>query len=119
VNENCEPMICTHPNNDGTCSEEGVVTSSTITSAAGNNTVPTPKTCQECFTSIFTPTQISAINALAGNDQVAIVCGQVAGGEISESLFISFLTQPGTGISLKQANDLVACLKTFGIVFIP
>jgi hypothetical protein len=38
--------------------------------------------------------------------------------EISESIFISFLTQPGTGISLKQANDLVACLKTFGIVFI-
>jgi hypothetical protein len=85
----------------------------------GNGGIPVPKTCEECFTFILTAAQIAAINAAAQSDQIAITCNLPTGTVLVESLFITFLTQAGTGIDLSTANALVTCLKAHGVVFIP
>lgn len=46
-------QICTHPDNDSACSEEGGTPVNTA--AAGNNTVPVKLTCEECFKKFLTP----------------------------------------------------------------
>jgi hypothetical protein len=50
--QECENLICTHPRENATCTQEGAVAVTPI---------PTPKTCEECITTILTPQQITAL----------------------------------------------------------
>jgi hypothetical protein len=81
--------------------------------------INTPKTCEECFTSLLTTAQITAL--LGSTDRISIpeLCATLArpGGNL-ESGFVNLLTSSSVGVSLTTANELVACLKAAGIVFV-
>jgi hypothetical protein len=78
-----------------------------------NNTV---KTCEECFTSLLTTAQITAL--LAQSTSLPEFCATLARTGNLESGFVNLLTSSTVGVSLTTANELVACLKAAGIVFI-
>src|SRR4026207_1115349 len=46
VDQECENLICTHPGNNATCSQEGVVTPTTTTTTTPP---PAPLTCEQCI----------------------------------------------------------------------
>jgi hypothetical protein len=115
--QECQNLICTHPGNNSTCVEEGVVTPTPTPPTP----TPTPKACEECFTSRLNPTQISAILEAFGHFQtLADLCATIerAGGAVDESIFINSILIP-VGIRIATANDLIACLKDVGVVFVP
>jgi hypothetical protein len=85
----------------------------------GNSTTPTPtpRTCQECFTTILNSTQIDSVLGFFDITQaeggITALCGILSGG--SETTFRAALL--GLGIDITTINDLIACLKAAGIVF--
>jgi hypothetical protein len=79
----------------------------------------TAKTCEECFTSLLTQTQITAFLSSQGISSIPAICDLLAIGTVSESNFILALTSPAVGVSVETANELIACLKAAGIVFLP
>jgi hypothetical protein len=87
------------------------------TTPTGNSTTPTPtpRTCEECFTTILNSTQIGAIQIFEGEDTLTGLCGILSGS--SETTFRGALL--GLGIDITTINDLIACLKASGIVFAP
>jgi hypothetical protein len=77
----------------------------------------TPKTCEECFTSLLTPDQITALLPFVGGQpSIADLCVDLATGRVvlSEAGLVNALTS--AGVSLTTANELIACLKAAGIV---
>ena len=51
LEQECQNVICTHPGENATCTQEGVVTP----------TPPTPKTCEECVMKFLTASQIQSL----------------------------------------------------------
>jgi hypothetical protein len=82
----------------------------------------TAKTCEECFRTFLTQAQIDKYLGLQPVDNtIEKVCASLASHTTnSESSFINVLTNPsvGIGVSVTTANELIACLKAAGIVFI-
>jgi hypothetical protein len=100
--QECENLICTHPENNASCVQEGSAQTSTPT--------PTPKTCQECFTKFLTQPQINTIPEVS----IAFVnCTFLV--NFTESEFRTILLNAGIDITI--ANNLIACLRDVGIVF--
>jgi hypothetical protein len=97
------------------------------TTAPGNSTtpvnstapLPTPRTCQECFTSILNSTETDSVLSFFDISQaeggITALCGILNRG--SETTFRTDLL--GLGIDITTINDLIACLKAAGIVFAP
>jgi hypothetical protein len=52
--QECQNVICTHPGQNATCSQEGAV------SAAAAAQAPIKLTCEECFTKFLTSDQLTA-----------------------------------------------------------
>jgi hypothetical protein len=104
VDQECANLICTHPANNATCTQEGVVT-------------PKPKlTCEQCFTTILNLKQKTAFETAFG--PIADTCAffvDPAEGPPSENNFRAQLQN--LGIPLPTINELIACLKQAGIVF--
>jgi hypothetical protein len=74
---------------------------------------PTPKTCEECFRSVLTPDEITAVE----DDfdlPLADICERVEGG-INEIGLITHLLEDGIGI--EKVAELIKCLKGIGVVF--
>jgi hypothetical protein len=91
--------------------------------APGNNTIPTPtpRTCEECFTSFLNATQITELLQVVSSvpePSIAALCADLVSGQLrfTEDGFRLLLT--GTvGVSVTTANELIACLKAHGITF--
>ena len=74
---------------------------------------PTPRTCEDCFRSILTPEEITAVKD--GFDlPLADICERVESG-INEIGLIAHLLEDGIGI--EKVAELIKCLKSIGIVF--
>ena len=112
VNVECEPQICTHPNNDSVCSEEGVVTSA-IT-AAGNNTIPVKLSCEQCFTKFLSGKQITDILTHIGSTSPAQLCA-IFPGDITIDEFARVLRD--AGLDSLVIVRLIECMLNAGVVF--
>jgi hypothetical protein len=57
VNQEAQNVICSHPGNNATCNQEAVVSA-----PAASTTPSTPhKTCEQCFTVILSPEQLTKV----------------------------------------------------------
>jgi hypothetical protein len=109
VDQECENLICTHPGENATCSQEGAVAASAAAVAAAK------RTCEQCFTTFLTPDQITGV--LNGRTPESS-CPVFRGGPVlSESQFRDALGDARVDPTI--ANELIACLRDAGVVFIP
>jgi hypothetical protein len=80
--------------------------------------INTPKTCEECFTSILNSTQITTIldvfDVSPAEGGLTALCGILS--TISETNFRAALLDR---IDVTTIDELIACLKAAGIVFAP
>jgi hypothetical protein len=107
TNQECENLICTHPGENATCSQEGVVKPTTS---------PTNRTCEQCFTTILTQAQITRFLTGTGFLSIPDFCIVFGSRENSETIFRGTLNV--LGITGTTQDELIACLKEAGIVFI-
>jgi hypothetical protein len=113
VDQEAQNVICTHPSNNATCTQEGAVVVAT----------PTPReSCEQCFTnSIQEQGQINSIinfiNAQVPSvTSLADLCESLQNGTVSGDLLGDALRD--AGVSDLTASEIFACLeRTLGIVF--
>jgi hypothetical protein len=55
IDQECENLICTHPGENATCTQEGAV------AAAQTPVTPVKLTCEQCFTKFLTTAQITIL----------------------------------------------------------
>jgi hypothetical protein len=109
LDQECENLICTHPGENATCVQEGVAATTTTTTAQTPVT-PVKLTCEQCFTTILTPQQLTVV---LGSNPIATACvtlSQITQAE-ERSVLISL------GIPSNTVDNLIACLLKAGIVF--
>jgi hypothetical protein len=108
--QECENLICTHPNDNATCVQEqgAAVTTNAITP-------PVKLTCEQCFTKFLTPEQIAQFT---GSGAIPIFCATLESGTVTENDFRRILTDVAEA-SETTINELIACLQEAGIVFAP
>jgi hypothetical protein len=58
--QECQNVICTHPGDNATCSQEGAVSAAAAAAAAQT---PIKLTCEQCFTKFLTSDQLKAVLA--------------------------------------------------------
>jgi hypothetical protein len=89
--------------------------------APGNNTTPTPtpRTCEECFTSKLTAGQLANVVSSFGFQNLTALCENLTAIAPlnTETTFRTLLSTADPSITTTIANDLIACLRTVGIVF--
>ena len=112
TNQECENLICTHPGENATCTEEGVKSA-----AAAPTPTPVNKTCTECFTTLLTPQQITVV--VSSEPSLASLCESLERGQISEEQFLTVLRSPAAGVSETIQAQLIECLINAGIPFEP
>jgi hypothetical protein len=108
--QECENVICTHPGENATCVQEGKV------AAVTPKRTPTPvkNLCEECFTSLLTPDQISRYLSVSGFSSLAEACETFESGPVD---FLTFGIQVQiAGASPTTASELIACLRNAGIM---
>jgi hypothetical protein len=106
--QEAQNLICTHPGNNATCTEEGATTASAAVAAA-------KRTCEQCFTTFLMPDQITGV--LNGRTPES-ACPVFRGGLVlSESEFRGALGDAKVNPTI--ANELIACLRDAGVVFGP
>jgi len=113
--QECENLICTHPGENATCTEEGVTTPTSTPSTTPVNKM----TCEECFRAILTQDQIDAVIRtlrVSGVTSLADVCSLLERSLFSEDLFRGTLIIAGIGSDTIQ-TELIQCLKDAGIHF--
>ena len=109
VNQECENLICTHPGENATCTQEGAAVASAAVVAAAK------RTCEQCFTTFLNPDQITGV--LNGRTPES-ACPVFRGGLVlSESDFRNALGDARVDTTI--ANELIACLRDAGVVFGP
>ena len=108
--QECENLICTHPGENATCVQEGVVVTPTPT--------PTPvkSPCEQCFTSLLFQTQINTVVADLHATSLADLCRILEQNNTSLDAFQSALDD--ADVSLNIQAELIACLRDLGIVFL-
>ena len=108
--QECENLICTHPGENATCVQEGVVVTPTPT--------PTPvkSPCEQCFTTLLTQAQITELVGRFDVSSLADLCALLEQSQFTEVGFRGDLTAVA---GQTTANDLIACLLQAGIVFAP
>jgi hypothetical protein len=88
--QECENLICTHPGNTATCSREGVVVTPTPSTVK--------KTCEQCFTTILTQAQLTALENIFRVSSPEDLCAAfVRAGEAVSDLTSSDL--PSSGVT--------------------
>src|SRR6187200_3396639 len=68
LDQECENLICTHPGENATCTQEGVV------SAAQTPVTPVKLTCEQCFTKFLTTAQITILLRVANVNTLGELC---------------------------------------------
>jgi hypothetical protein len=98
-------LICTHPGENSTCSQEST----------------TPRTCEQCFTSILKPEQITRLLSQTQISSIADVCKVLEGknpqNPTPTEAEVRFFLSQQVGLKDPTINELIACLKQAGIVF--
>ena len=107
--QECENLICTHPGENATCTEEGVIAASAAAVAAAK------RTCEQCFTTFLTPDQITGV--LNGRTPETACPVFRSGVVLSESEFRNALSDAKVDPTI--ANELIAWLRDAGVVFGP
>ena len=111
VNE-LQNQVCTHPNTNGVCSEEGVAT---IT--AGNNTGPspqTPKTCVGCLMTFLTVKQQTDLLSAFRTTNLENVCNIIPV-DTTVSEFARVLQD--LGVDNLVIVKLIECMINAGVQF--
>jgi hypothetical protein len=108
--QECENVICTHPGENATCVQEGVVTPTTTTT-----TTPPPVklNCEQCIRKFLNDAQISELISFAGQDTLGEVCDILHTGTQND---IQALFENISG-SHDIAVQIIQCLLDAGIVF--
>jgi hypothetical protein len=109
--QEAQNTICTHPGNNASCVSENAAAAAVVVVPA------VKKTCEQCFTSLLTPDQISMILIDLQQKSIPDLCALLAQPGISliEDLFRQDLSD--AGVSGTTANELIACLRDAGVVF--
>jgi hypothetical protein len=106
--------------------QQSAAAPTTTTTAPGNQTggnnttpTPTPRTCEQCFTSILTAGQLANVTAFFGLQNTTALCENltITAPLITETTFRDLLSSANSSITTTIANDLIACLRAAGIVF--
>src|SRR6187200_3337093 len=71
LDQECENLICTHPGNNATCTQEGLAAAAV---QQGNQTTPVKLTCEECFRKFLNADQISQLLSIGNKDTLEEVC---------------------------------------------
>jgi hypothetical protein len=109
VNQECENLICNHPGENATCTQEGAAAAVSAAVAAAK------RTCEQCFTTFLNPDQITGV--LNGRTPES-ACPVFRGGLVlSESDFRNALGDARVDPTI--ANELITCLRDAGVVFGP
>jgi len=101
--QECENLICTHPGNNATCTEEGAAVVTPVSTQA-------PITCEQCFTTILTPQQLTVVLGSTPISTACVTLSQITQAE-ERSVLISL------GIPSNTVDNLIACLLKAGVVF--
>jgi hypothetical protein len=108
--QECENLICTHPGENATCVQEGVAAVQ-----QGNQTTPVKLTCEQCFTSLLTPDQITIV--VSSEPGLAGLCLSLEQGQISETALIRQLNVAKVSETIQA--QLIECLINAGLPFEP
>jgi len=108
--QECENVICTHPGENATCVQEGVAAVQ-----QGNQTTPVKLTCEQCFTSLLTPDQITIV--VSSEPGLAGLCLSLEQGQISETALIRQLNVAKVSETIQA--QLIECLINAGLPFEP
>jgi hypothetical protein len=104
LDQECENLICTHPGNNATCTQEGAAAASAAVAAA-------KRTCEQCFTKLLTAQQIAFV---VGGSSLPFLCNELKQGIVSEDDLRFALGE--ARVSTTTANELIACLLQAGVV---
>jgi hypothetical protein len=114
--QECENLICTHPGENATCVQEGAAAVTPTT------TPPVKKTCEQCFTSLLSQSQINSVISQINSagigldiDSLAELCADLQANRIGEGVFVSALS--ASGVTQATITDLFTCLRQAGILF--
>ena len=109
--QECENLICTHPGENATCVQEGVVAAQ----AQVNKTQPVKLTCEQCFTKFLTTSsQMAALRLFFLRNTLEEMCALIPV-SVTEADFQRFLAQL-TG-SESTAAQIIQCLIDAGVQF--
>jgi hypothetical protein len=108
LDQECENLICTHPGENATCVQEGVVTTTTATTPP-----PVKLTCEECFRKFLNADQIRILTL--GTNDFTFVCQRITFGTAEE--LQRALVSPVIGLSESAAAQLIQCLIDAGVQF--
>ena len=111
VDQECENLICTHPGENATCTQEGVV------SAAQTPVTPVKLTCEQCFTKFLTTAQITILLRAADVNTLGELCAALPT-LTSEAGLVDFLVHESPiKLSESAAAQLIQCLIDAGVQF--
>jgi hypothetical protein len=100
TNQECENLICTHPGENATCTQEGAV------SAAQTPVTPVKLTCEQCFTKFLNAEQISEFTLPAACAELSL---------FTTEGFQAVLLK--IGVSSSVSIQLIQCLIDAGVQF--
>ena len=110
LDQECENLICTHPGNNATCTQEGLAAAAV---QQGNQTTPVKLTCEECFRKFLNADQISQLLSIGNKDTLEEVCDILHIGTQSDfQALFEFISG-----SHDIAVQIIQCLLDDGIVF--
>ena len=116
--QECENVICTHPGENATCTQEGA----RVVVAVQTPPTPVNKTCEQCFTSLLTQAQINSVIAQIHSlpqfpelNTLPELCELLKAHAIGGRVFITALST--AGVTEATITDLFTCLRQAGIVF--
>jgi len=108
--QECANLICTHPGENATCTQEGV-------RSAAAAAIPTPikLTCEQCFTKFLSADQLRLFTE-SQRSTLELICAEHVTTPLQD--FEDLLTniEQATGQSIDQVG-LIQCLQNAGIVF--
>jgi hypothetical protein len=112
VDQECENLICTHPGENATCTQEGV---SSAAVQQGNQTTPVKLTCEQCFLSLLSQSQINTVALDLSATSLAELCRILGQNNTDLEAFQSALGDAGVSETIQA--ELIKCLRDVGIVF--
>jgi hypothetical protein len=105
--QECQNLICTHPGENATCSQEGAAATPT----------PVKLTCEQCFTSLLTQAQISSLLRILNVASLEVLCADLQNHIIAGLELEDALSQVTPSVSDETLVALQDCLRDVGIVF--
>src|SRR4051794_20200487 len=109
LDQECENLICTHPGENATCTQEGVVSA-----AAQTPVTPVKLTCEQCYTKFLSTAQITMLLSDTAVNNLEELCTLPI--RLTEAGFVDFLVN-SLKLSESAAAQLTQCLIDAGVQF--